>query len=117
MSHLKQNFPLGSLFVNMHSYRAPDVVRVVGYTKCKIIVEDVPTLSTFHDKEKSFDEHHSLDRAWLASHPVVELTKGGTQVKPEPKKEGRKDDENSLLIKGENFFPAGEDFECDSCEY
>lgn len=58
--------PKGSIFINHNSYRAPDVVRVVGYTKKTVITEQVPVISDYNMHGGS----HKIDTKWLDTHPV-----------------------------------------------
>lgn len=63
---------LGAVYMNINSYRAPDVVRVVGRTAKKVIVEPVPVITQ--------DSHsHTIDFAWLQAHPVTQAATKSNQ--------------------------------------
>jgi hypothetical protein len=108
------NPSLGDLFSSSHPYRSPDIVRVVGFTPKRIIVETIPVLS-----EYGIEDHnglHKVDKKWLAAHPVQELKKKTSDTKLARTVNG--DNLIFLIItKGEYFFPIDENYQCSSCEY
>lgn len=106
---------LGCLFSRTHSYRAPDIVRIVGWTKSmkRVIVDTVKLESTsFHDVGGGAAH---VDLKWLAEHPVTKpQTSGGQQAIYEPA--GLEMNE-CLKMDGDYFFAEDGKREFSWCEY
>lgn len=89
---------LGRVFVSLNSYRPPDVVRVIGFTKAMVIVEDVPLIMI----EDAQSQGGSAQIDWKAldhnriTNPV---TKGGTKMRCD-----RAGGECALVYKKEYYF-------------
>ena len=111
----KRRRKVGSVFVNTHSYRGPDVYRIIGRTAKRVIVEEVALKSNFD----LYGGSHYIDTEWLENNPPIYVTKGGKKAIWK----GRGNDWSyfwsaSLLIDGEYHFE--EDpylFYCQSVEY
>ncbi len=62
---------LGSLYSNYNCYRRNDVVRIVGYTKARVIVEAVKVINDSHID----GGNDVIDEQWLKDNPVKEVKK------------------------------------------
>ena len=58
---------LGDVYVGYDIVGYPKAVRVIGYTAKRVIVEQVPVLSTRTLCDRSADHH--IDMTWLQRHP------------------------------------------------
>lgn len=93
---------IGKVYAHQHSFRNPDVVRVVGRTKVLYIVEHVPLLIS--------DYACTIDVSKLK--PITQpLKKGGVKARYQI-------DDGALLIKGNYYFEVDDlDRRWTWCEY
>ena len=103
----------GKIFVCRNSYSAPEMIRVVGFTKKKVIVENVPVIS-IHSR---FGSTHRADTEWLNQNPLIEpITKSNSSctlmmIKCE-------EDQTYLKYKNACYFETNDlNIEYQSCEY
>lgn len=115
---------LGKIFVQTHSYRRPDLIRVIGYTAKRLIVESVPV----HVEKGEYCG--TLNESWLEKnpvdlkHPVTKSEKNESLAKlmsdSDLEEEGetfKKSNGLSLLYEG-NIYSELQNQKCWSwCEY
>ena len=101
---------LGSIFVKINSYRSPEVLRIIGFTPKRAVVELVPCVSIYH--QDSHNTESRIDTDWLHQNPVPPNgTKGPLKAILDPNGDG-------IRHNGDHYFLTNDlNYIYWSCEY
>lgn len=96
---------VGQYFVHPNSYRSPDIVRAIGATKKRVIVEKVPVVSHYDELQNGY---YKIDMNWVNTHPMPQglaRKATGNLINMMPKHDGRV---AYLYFKGESYYPISD---------